>query len=100
MESLVRNNKQIREDRALTIVEDAEIHYKRMVEDVELKIRKLKRDRESMLDLSPKDATSLILASDFDSSTFVDKDLAIGLEIRNLEIKLEILRERYGHLFS
>lgn len=100
IDSLFRNNKQIREDRALNISEDAEIHYKRMVEDIEMEIRKLRRDRDIMLDLSPTDSTSLVLASDFKAKDFVDKDLKIGIEIRNLEIKLEILKERFIYLFQ
>lgn len=98
--SLVRNNKKIREDRALAIGEDAQMIYKREVEDLELKIKKLRREREAMLDLSPTDAQSLVLASDFDAKAFVDKDLQIGVDLRNLEIKLEIAQARYKHLFE
>ena len=47
--SLVRNNKKIREDRAIAIAESAEMLYKRKVEDTELQIKQLKRDREAML---------------------------------------------------
>ena len=42
--SLVRNNNKIREDRALSIAESAEMIYKREIEDTELKIKQLKRD--------------------------------------------------------
>ena len=98
--SLVRNNKKIREDRAMAIAESADMLYKRYVEDTELKIKQLKRDREAMLDLSPTDAQSLVLASDFDASAFVDKDIQLGLAIRNLEITLEIAKARYNHLFQ
>ena len=98
--SLVRNNKKIREDRAMAIAESAEMLYKREVEDTELKIKQLKRDREAMLDLSPTDAQSLVLASDFDAKQFVTKDIQIGIEIRNLEITLEIAAARYNHLFK
>lgn len=100
VDSLRRNNKKIREDRAIAISEDAEMIYKRSIEDMELKIKKLKRERESMLDLSPTDANSLVLASDFDATSFVSKDIEIGIEIRNLEIKLEIARDRFKHLFQ
>lgn len=100
VESLKRNNKKIREDRAIAISEDAEMLYKRTVEDISLKIKKLKRERDAMLDLSPTTADSLVLASDFNSSAFVEKDLQIGVELRNLEIKLEIAQARYKFLFS
>lgn len=98
--SLVRNNKKIREDRAIAIAEAAQMIYKREVEDTELKIKQLKRERESMLDLSPTTADSLVLATDFDAKLFVEKDIKLGVDIRNLEIKLEIAKTRYNHLFE
>lgn len=98
--SLVRNNKKIREDRAIAIAETAEMIYKREVEDTEIKIRQLRRDREAALDLSPTDAQSLVLASDFDAKAFVTKDIALGVAIRNLEITLEIAKARYQYLFK
>lgn len=97
--SLKRNNKQIREDRATSIAEDVQTLYKRTVEDIELKIKKLKRDRDSMLDLSPTNAQSLVLSSDFDAAQFVEKDIKLGIDIRNLEIQLEIARKQYEYLF-
>lgn len=100
VESLQRNNKQIRNDRAVAIAEDAEMIYKRTIEDKEIEIKKLSRERESMLDLSPTTADSLVLASDFNSKNFVDKDIEIGVKIRNLEIQLNIAKERYTKLFA
>ena len=98
--SLKRNNRQIRDDRALAIVEDTELIYKRKIEDLELAVKKLIREQENMLDLSPTTAQSLVLASDFDSSAYVDKDIEIGVKVRNLEIKLEIAKKRYNSLFG
>ena len=98
--SLTRNNKKIRADRAIAIAEDAGVIYKREVEDLQLKIKRLKRERENMLDLSPTTADSLVLATDFNSKAFVDKDIEIGVELRNLEIKLEIATSRYEYLFA
>ena len=98
--TLLRNNKKIREDRALVIVESAELNYKRMIEDLEIKIKKMKRERDGMLDLSPTTADSLVLASDFDGESFSKTDLRLGVEIRNLEIQLEIAKERYNELFK
>lgn len=100
IQSLVRNNKKIREDRAIAIQEAAQLVYKREVEDLAIKIKQLKRERESMLDLSPENATSLVLASDFDEKAFVTKDITLGVEIRNLEIKYEIASTRYKVLFE
>jgi hypothetical protein len=98
--SLQRNNKKIRDDRAVQIGEAAQMIYKREVEDTELKIKQLRRDREGMLDLSPTDAQSLVLATDFNAKDFVAKDIKLGIDIRNLEITLEIARARYKHLFE
>jgi hypothetical protein len=98
--SLVRNNKKIREDRAIAIAEAAQMIYKREVEDLEMQIKQRKREREAMLDLSPTTADSLVLASDFDAKQFVAKDIQIGIDIRNLEIKLDIAKSRYTNLFT
>lgn len=100
MESLVRNNKKIRDDRAIAIGEAAQMIYKREVEDLSLLIKQKSRERDAMMDLSPTTADSLVLASDFDAKAFVAKDLALGVEIRNLEIKLEIAQKRYAFLFG
>lgn len=100
IQSLVRNNKKIREDRAIAIQEAAQLVYKREVEDLAIKIKQLKRERESMLDLSPTTADSLVLASDFDEKAFVQRDISIGVELRNLEIKYEIAAARYAVLFE
>lgn len=100
VDSLKRNNRKIREDRAIAIAEDAKVMFKREVEDLELNIKKLKRERENLLDLSPNDAQSLVLASDFDAKAFTQKDLSLGLKIRDLEIKHEIADKRYKELFT
>lgn len=98
--SLKRNNKQIRDDRATAITEDTQLIYKRKIEDLELSVKKMKREQENMLDLSPTNAQSLILASDFDSVKYVEKDIELGVKIRNAEITLEIARLRYTYLFG
>ncbi len=100
VDSLKRNNRKIREDRAIQIAETTEMIYKRKVEDIELLIKQLRRDRDNMLDLSPTTADSLVLASDFDARAFVDKELSIGVQIRNLEIQLDIAKTRYEFLFN
>lgn len=97
--NLNRNNSKIRGDRAIAITEDAQLLYKRELEDMEMKLKRLVRERESMLDLSPTSADSLILASDFNAESFVKKDIKLGVDIRNLEITIEIARSRYTLLF-
>ena len=98
--SLVRNNKKIREDRAIAIAEEADMKYKRKVEDLQIKIKQMKRERDNMLDMSPTSADSLVMASDFDGDQFVSKDLKLGVDIRNLEIQLQVAEERYAFLFE
>jgi hypothetical protein len=98
--SLKRNNKQIRDDRAIAIAEDTQLVYKRKIEDLDLSIKKMKREQENMLDLSPTNAQSLILASDFDSAIYTEKDIDLGVKIRNAEITLEIAKKRYNYLFG
>lgn len=97
--SLMRNNAKIRNDRALAIAEDAEMLFKREVEDCNTKLKRLRRDLDNMLDLSGNETTKIISASDFDSKEFVRKSLEIGLAIRDEQIKLDILSERYTELF-
>lgn len=100
LQSLTRNNDKIRADRAQAIAEDAQLLYKREIEDLEMQIKRLKRERESLLDLSPTTADSLVLAADFDAKAFVQKDIQIGVQIRNFDIKLEIAKQRYTDLFG
>jgi hypothetical protein len=100
IDSLKRNNKQIREDRATAITEDAQLIYRRKIEDLEMSIKKMKRDQENMLDMSPTDAHSLIVASDFNAVDYVTKDIDLGVRIRNAEITLEIAMKRYNYLFG
>lgn len=98
--SLRRNNKQIRDDRALAIAEDAELLFKREVEDITTALKIARRERDAMLDLGGTTTTNIISQSDFDAKAFVAKDLELGLRIRNLEIKLEIATNRYNELFK
>ena len=98
--NLNRNNKTIKQDRAIAITEDAQLLYKRELEDMEMQLKRTQRERAGMLDLSPTTADSLILASDFDAKKFVEKDIELGLKIRNLGIKLDIARENYENLFE
>jgi hypothetical protein len=97
-QTLTRNNKTIKQDRALSIVEDAEVFYKREIEDMEHQIRKLARDRNSMIDLSPSSKDDLSF-SNFDGKRFVMEHLAISVQIENLKLKLEILKKGYTELF-
>ena len=99
VDSLKRNNEQIREDRAKSIGEDAELIYRRRIEDIELKIKRLQRDQENSIDISPLDKNSLSFI-DFNPEDFVQKDIELSLKIRNLKIQFKIAKERYEYLFG
>ena len=99
-EMLKRSNSKIREDRAIAITEDAETYYRRAVEDMQMQLKRLQRDKDNMLDLSPTNADSLTLASDFNAPSFVEKDIDLGVKIRNLTIKLDVAQNNYKTLFG
>jgi len=98
--SLQRSNSKIRKDRAADIAEIAEMAYKNAVQNLLVGIKRMKREREAMLDLSPTNALSLMVANDFDSEKFVERDVQLGIDIRNAEIKMDIMQKRYAHLFT
>jgi|WetSurMetagenome_2_1015567.scaffolds.fasta_scaffold16864_7 hypothetical protein len=98
--SLIRNNSKIRKDRAQAIGEDCYLIYRRTIEDIQMAITRMQRERENMLDLSPDNALSLIVASDFDGVAFVQKDLELGVKIRNERIRLRIAIDRFNELFA
>jgi len=100
LDSLIRSNSKIKKDRATAIGEDTQVLYKRNIEDLEISVKRMKREQENMMDLSPENATSLMLASDFDSSAYVEKDVDLGVKIHNTTIKLDIAKKRYKYLFG
>lgn len=98
--SLKRNNRQIKEDRAISISEDAETAYRRAIEDLVADMRRMRRDRVNMLDLSPENTFSLMLGKDFDGKKFVEADTKLGTDLRNMEITLELMQKQYEFLFG
>lgn len=99
-ESLKRNNKQIRDDRAQAIGEEAQISFKRKIEDLELEQKRDQRDLDNMLDLSPDNAISLIVADKFDSNSFVSRQADKLTAMRNRGILIELLNDQYKLLFG
>lgn len=97
---LQRSNKDIRDDRALTIAQKAKRSYRRKIEDILDEIKELRLRRLNMLDLSPTDRNSLVLGNNFDADDFVSKNLDLGKQIENLEITLRIATEEYEFLFG
>jgi len=98
--SLRRNNKQIKEARALSIYEDAQMFYSRKIDDMERELKKLERSLEDMLDMSPENTTTLKLAVDFNAENFVNEDDQIIDRIRNLTIAIDLRKRRYNVLFG
>lgn len=100
VESLTRNNKQIRQDRAEAITEDGEMAYGREVQDLERDLKRKVRERENLLDMSPTNAQSLIVANEFDGQLFAKRDLELTYQIEDLEMKVKFARKRYNSLFK
>lgn len=98
--SLRRNNKQVKDDRAAAVSEDCEMSYKRSIENLIMEMRRLTRSRENMLDLSPENTFGLVIAKDFNADKFVEADVQIAVNLRNLEIKLELMQKQYERLFG
>lgn len=99
-QSLDRTNRQIRTERGDAIAEDLEIAYKRNVENLEVEIRRAERKQLNAFDFSPTNAQSLVMGKDVDALDILEEDMKIGLEIRNLKIKLNIAKARYNFLFE
>jgi hypothetical protein len=98
--SLRRNNKQVKDDRAAAVAEDCEMAYKRTIENLIIEMKRLNRSRDNMLDLSPENTFGLVVAKDFNADKFVEQDVQIAVNLRNMEIKLELLQKQYKHLFG
>lgn len=98
--SLLRNASKIKEDRAIAIYRSAERVYRRKVEDLQAEIDDLQTSRLSLIDLSPTDINSLVLATDFKSDDFYEKDMRITLDIRERKIRLDEAKARYEELFG
>jgi hypothetical protein len=99
-ESLTRNNKKIRQDRAISIAEDALLMFKRGVEDTEVRIKKMRAEQKGLLDLSPTSADSLVLASDFNGENFYKEYMRLSREIYKEEINLKLAKDAYNQLFG
>ena len=99
-QSLVRNSKQIKQNRAEEIAEDAELSFGRKIEDLRRDKKTVQRKRRAMLDMSPDNTYSFIRVDSFDAGGFVDADLKLGLELRELEIRLDVAEGSYKRLFG
>lgn len=99
-QSLARNNKEILKDRAETISEDLETTFSRNAQDLSKKLKRLNRDRNNMYDFSPTNTQSLMLGKEVQADDILIKDMKLSIEIRQIEIELEIAINRYEYLFG
>lgn len=99
-ESLARSNKQIRQERGEALAEQLETTFRRNIEDLRYDMKDLERKRTNMYDFSPTNSQSLVMAKEVEARGILIEDAAISLDIRNLEIKLEIADKRYLELFG
>jgi hypothetical protein len=97
---LRRGNKEIKSDRALAIAEDAEQEFRRYVEDMIRDIKRMRRDRLNLLDQSPDNTQTLKIATSFDAKTWVNQYQALGVKIKDAEMRLAIARDGYKELFG
>lgn len=99
-QSLSRNNKEIRQDRADTIGEELEMTFSRGIQDLEMKLKRLSRERDSMYDFSPTNSQSLVMAKELHADEILIKDYQLSIQIRQVEIELDIAKSRYVYLFG
>ena len=98
--SLNRTNKQIRQERGDAIAEDLEIIYRRKVEDLETDVKRSITKQKNAFDFSPTNSQSLVMAKELESVDILERDLELGVKVRELKIKLNIAKERYNILFG
>ena len=99
-ESLARSNKQIRQERGEALAEQLETSFRRNIEDLRYDMKDLIRKRTNMYDFSPTNSQSLVMAKDIEARSILKQDSEISLEVRNLQIKLDIAEGRYLELFG
>lgn len=100
-ENLLRESgKQIRDRRAQNLSEDAKMAYKTYVENLGYDVRRLEREQEDALDLSPDNVFSIISAKNFEPDVFTQKDVDLGVRIRNAKVKFITAAKRFQFLFG
>jgi len=99
-ESLARSNKQIRQERGEALAEQLETSFRRNIEDLRYDMKDLIRKRTNMYDFSPTNSQSLVMAKDIEARSILKQDTEISLDVRNLQITLDIAEGRYLELFG
>ena len=97
-DSLTRNSKTIKQDRADEILESILITGKRKVEDLELQLTKLLRKKRSLVDLSPNTTFTIISVEEFEKIDLFERFCELNAEIRNKKIAINVARKSYNEL--
>lgn len=99
-ESLSRGNKEIREFRGEAIFEDIQTVYKRKIEDLQADVKSLTRSQDYAFDFSPNNSQSLVMGKELDAREILRQDFQASVDIRNKKIEMNIMVDRYNHLFG
>ena len=99
-QSLKRNFKQIREDRADLMKKSTRALYKREIDDLYTELDTLEVDRNNLLDFAGDSTTRIISPSDFDAKNFIGKDKQLTMRAREIRIQIEEFTERFKSLFG
>lgn len=100
--NLTKNFSQIKAERAESVTEDVEIEYRRYIEDICKKIRDADRGYQSLLlNLAPETSfKNTVVPPSFDAHAFMTEEEHLGIDRRNLIIRLEIMLSRYEYHFG
>lgn len=99
-QSLARNSKQIKLDRAMNIHRTGEKEFRRRIEDLDDRIINLSQERDSLLDMSPDDANKLTIGTDFRASEFYEAVRKFTLQIRETKVELDEMKAQYEYIFG
>ncbi len=80
--------------------QDAESKYRREIRDLELLIKILKRKQEDLAEQPPTEEETSEITNAIDSGAYVSKEIEIGVQIRDMEKKLESAKKRLQFLFE
>lgn len=99
-QSLARSNKEIREERGKQLAKRLELTLRRDIEDLRYDKDELETKRENMYDFSPTNSQSLVMGKDVDPRGIMKQESDVSLQIRNINIQLELAEESYFRLFG
>lgn len=97
--SMLRNNRQIRADRGLQLVNSSRTFYARHIDDIKMKIDNMDIDLAAMLDLSPTDKNALNFR-EFDGPEFVKQHSDLAVKIHTEKLRLNAAIKQYNKLYG